>query len=109
LVLLGRRRGLGLEGDWIVTEPDGGVIYPDTLRARWRRLARTAAVPEIALHSARHTYAELALEAGVRLDVASRQLGHASIATTENICGHDSDEAAAAAELVARTIEGGRG
>jgi integrase len=42
---------------------------------------------------------------GVRLDVVSRQLGHASIATTANVYSHDSDEAAAeAAELVARTL-----
>ena len=101
--------GLGVEGPWIVTEPDGGVIHPDTLRARWRRLARKAGVPEIPLHAARHTYAEIALAAGVRLDVVSRQLGHASIATTGNIYTHDTDEAAAAAaELVARSIEGGR-
>jgi integrase len=44
----------------------------------------------------------LALGAGVRLDVVSRQLGHASISTTGNIYTHDSDEAAAeAAEKVA--------
>lgn len=89
--------GLGIEAAWIVTEPDGGVIHPDTLRARWRRLARTAGVREIPLHSARHTYAELALGADVRLDVVSRQLGHASIATTANVYSHDTDEAAYAA------------
>ena len=63
--------------------------------------------PQIPLHAARHTYAEIALAAGVRLDVVSRQLGHASISTTANVYTHDTDEAAAeAAELVARTIEG---
>jgi integrase len=41
----------------------------------------------------------LALGAGVRLDVVSRQLGHASIATTGNIYTHDSDEAAAEAAV----------
>jgi integrase len=86
--------GLGVKAAWIVTEPDGGVIHPDTLRARWHRLARVAAVPEIPLHAARHTYAELALAGGVRLDVVSRQLGHASIATTANVYSHDTDEAA---------------
>jgi integrase len=35
----------------------------------------------------------VALGAGVRLDVVSRQLGHANIATTGNIYTHDSDEA----------------
>jgi integrase len=100
--------GLGVDADWMVTESDGGVIHPDTLRARWRRLARAAGVPEIPLHAARHTYAELALAAGIRLDVVSRQLGHASIATTGNIYTHDGDEAAAeAAQRVGEILEGG--
>jgi integrase len=87
------------------TEPDGAVVQPDTLLARWRRLAGGAEVPPITLHGARHSYAMLALEAGARLDVVSRQLGHASIATTENIYTHDSDEAAAeAAERVASLL-----
>jgi integrase len=99
--------GLGVEAAWIVTEADGSVVHPDTLLARWKRLVVAAGVPAIPLHGARHSYAELALAAGVRLDVVSRQLGHASIATTAGNYLHDNDEAAAeAAELVARTIEG---
>jgi integrase len=62
-------------------------------------------VPEIPLHSARHSYAVLALAAGARLDVVSRQLGHASIATTSNVYLHDDEEAAAeAAEKLAAVI-----
>lgn len=88
-----------------VTEPDGKVIHPDTLRARWRRLAREAEVPEIPLHGARHSYAMLALGAGMRLDVVSRQLGHASIATTGNIYTPDDEETAReAAERMAAVI-----
>jgi integrase len=88
-----REGGLGIEAEWIVTEPDGGVVHPDTLLARWKRLVTLAGVTPIGLHGARHSYAELALAAGVRLDVVSRQLGHASIATTANVYTHDSDEA----------------
>ena len=63
----------------------------------------------IGLHGARHSYAELALSSGVRLDVVSRQLGHASIATTGNIYSHDSDEAAEqAADQVGTILGGGR-
>ena len=52
---------------------------------------------------ARHSYAELALASGVRLDVVSRQLGHASIATTAANYVHDNDAAApeAAAKMAA--------
>ena len=45
--------GLGVEGAWIVTEPDGGVVHPDTLLGRWRRLVKAAGVPAIPLHGAR--------------------------------------------------------
>jgi integrase len=80
-----------------------------TLRRRWRAVVRRAGVPEIPFHGARHSYATLALSAGVRLGVVSRQLGHSSIATTADIYTHDDDEAAAeAAEKVAAMIFPGR-
>jgi integrase len=100
--------GLGVPGEWVVTEPDGAVIHPDTLLGRWKRLATSAGVPAIPLHGARHSYAMLALGAEARLDVVSRQLGHASAAFTADIYAHHSDEAAAqAAELVAEALAGG--
>ncbi len=95
--------GLGVPGEWLVTEPDGGVVHPDTLGGRWSRLTTSAGVPPITLHGARHSYAMLALGAGARLDVVSRQLGHASATFTADIYTHDSDEAAhQAAALVGR-------
>ena len=98
---------LGVEAAWVVTEPDGIVIHPDTLSGRWDRLARAAGVPAIPLHGARHSYATLALEAGVRLDVVSSQLGHSSVATTANIYAHVSPAAGAeAAERMAVVLGG---
>jgi integrase len=101
--------GVGVEADWIVTEAHGVIVHPDTLLGRWKRLVRQAGVTPIGLHGARHSYAEIALGAGVRLDVVSRTLGHASAAFTADRYSHDSDAAAAeAAELVGRAI-GARG
>ena len=66
---------------------------------------KVAGVTPIGLHGARHSYAEIALGAGVRLDVVSRTLGHASAAFTADQYSHDSDAAAAeAAEIVGRAI-----
>jgi integrase len=97
--------GLGVEGQWVVTEPDGGIVHPDTLLGRWKRLVDAAGVLVIPLHGARHSYATLALGAVARLDVVSRQLGHASAAFTADVYAHDSDEAsAAAAALVGGTL-----
>jgi integrase len=89
--------GLGVQAEWIVTEADGTVVHPDTLLGRWKRLVRLAGVPAIPLHGARHSYAELALSSGVRLDVVSRALGHSSSAFTADQYSHDSEEAAAEA------------
>ncbi|MBA3690948.1 MAG: tyrosine-type recombinase/integrase [Actinobacteria bacterium] len=86
------------------------MVHPATLGARWDRLVAAADVTPITLHSARHTYAELALAAGVRLDVVSRQLGHASSSTTASNYLHDNDEAAAeAAQKVADMLGAGGG
>jgi integrase len=101
--------GLGIEAAWIVTEPDGAVINPETLLGRWRSVVRTAGVPEIPLHGARHSYAETALRAGARLDVVSRQLGHASIATTANIYLHDADDSASEVAELLGTVFDARG
>jgi integrase len=85
--------GVGIEAPWVVTEPDGYVVNPDTLLRRWRAAVKRAGVKPIPLHGARHTHAELSLAAGTRLDVVSRQLGHASIAITANVYGHPGDQA----------------
>jgi integrase len=99
--------GFHIDAAWLVTEPNGFVVHPDTLLRRWKALVKAAGVTPITLHGARHSYAELALGAGVRLDVVSRQLGHASIATTGNIYTHDTDEAATeAADRLGNILEG---
>ena len=62
-------------------------------------------MPAFPLHGARHSYAELALGAGVRLDVVSRTLGHATVSFTADQYAHDSDEAAAeAAEIIGEAL-----
>jgi integrase len=81
----------------VVTEPDGAVIHPDSLSGRWERSAKAAGVAVIPLHGARHSYASLAVEAGVRVDVVSNQLGHSSVATTANIYAHVTPAAGAEA------------
>ena len=64
-----------------------------------------AGVKPIPLHSARHTFATLALGAGVRLDIVSKQLGHASVAITADVYGHPDDKALEdAAQRMARVL-----
>ena len=95
------------DGGWICAEPDGSRIAPDTMSSRSAALERRAGVPLRGLHAYRHTHATLALAAGTRLDVVSRQLGHSSIAITADVYGHPDDKAL---EEAARRMEiGARG
>ena len=57
------------------------------------RVVRKAGVRPIPLHGARHSDATLALSAGVRLDIVSKQLGHSSLAVTADTYGHPDDRA----------------
>jgi integrase len=67
--------------------------------SRTREASRS--LPHRGLHACRHTHAEMALAGGVRLDVVSRQLGHASVAITAETYGHPDDRTR---EEAARTI-----
>lgn len=62
--------------------PNGGKIYPDTITRQFNRLVDRAGVPRIGLHDIRHTYATMALRAGVNPKIVSARLGHASVAFT---------------------------
>lgn len=53
-----------------------------------RRLCERAKVTPMTTHSTRHTFATLALEAGVPLKEVSEALGHASVAITANTYSH---------------------
>lgn len=69
--------GLGIEAPWIVTEPDGSVVNPDTLLRRWKRLVKVAGVTPIGLHGAPHlrrTRAVLRCSARCRLPAARARL-----------------------------------
>jgi integrase len=45
-------------------------------------------VPRITLHGLRHTWASLALQAGVSPKVVSERLGHASVSFTLDVYSH---------------------
>lgn len=71
-------QGHGLLFCW----PDGGQIYPDTITRQFNRLVDRAGLPTIRLHDVRHTYATMALRAGVNPKTVSARLGHAEVAFT---------------------------
>ncbi len=77
---------------WVFTSRDGGQPLPETVFNRgWQRLRRGFAkhgVRPLTLHSARHTWATLALRAGKSIRWIADQLGHSDPAITLRIYAH---------------------
>jgi integrase len=91
--------------EFVVRDELGGPIHPDWFSREFNRLVRSIDVPHIRLHDLRHTYATLALKAGVHPKVVSERLGHATVGVTLDLYSHVVPSIARdAAELVASRI-----
>jgi integrase len=92
-----REHRLLLRAGWrdhglVFTEVAGDAIHPDRLSRRWTDLVRRHASPlglaTIRFHDLRHSHCTQLLDAGVRPDVVTERLGHASVAFTLQQYGH---------------------
>lgn len=72
----------------VFTREDGTALHPDRFSHLFVRLSRKAGLPAIRLHDLRHTYATLALEAGVHPKIVSERLGHATTGITLDLYSH---------------------
>lgn len=75
----------------IFCRPDGRPYHPEAFSKtfdRRFRLPSFAALPRIRLHDLRHTWATLALVAGVDIRMVSERLGHSNILITSNTYQH---------------------
>lgn len=72
----------------VFTAPSGGLLQPSAVGQRFQRLRAGAELPYLRLHDLRHTYATLALEAGMHPKVLSERLGHAGITITLDLYAH---------------------
>jgi integrase len=73
------------------------LVFPNTkgqpgnrnhLRERFQALCKEAGVPVLKFHATRHTFASLAIEAGVDYKTIQKILGHYSVALTIDTYGH---------------------
>ena len=92
-------------GDIVFTNEVGEPVHPSALSRLFVASVRRAALPMIRLHDLRHTYATVALGAGVHPKIVSERLGHATIAVTLDLYSHVTPAIdAEAAALVASKI-----
>jgi integrase len=68
----------------VVADDEGGVVdYFDFEKYVWRVTVSLAQLGKVTIHDLRHTYASWLIQAGVRIEVVSELLGHASLGTTQ--------------------------
>ena len=87
--------------DRLFTKPDGMPIHPDTIGCWLRDFIRAHDLPDISIHSLRHTNATLMINSGIPITTIAARLGHADPTTTSKIYIHaiQSADAAAAEQL----------
>lgn len=72
----------------VFTSNDGSVMRPDAFSAWFKKFIHRNGLPNIHLHTLRHTSATLLIASGVNIATVSGRLGHASKTTTLNIYSH---------------------
>jgi integrase len=94
------------DNDLIFCKDDGTPWRPDYVSRRFKALARAAGLPVIKLHEGRHSAASLARDAAVDPEIRRKTLGHADAAMTSHYTHIEAQAHRAAAEAVAKLVEG---
>ena len=72
----------------VFTREDGSPWHPDRVRKLFEEAVKAIDVPRIRMHDLRHTWATLALRAGVHPKIVQERLGHANIGITLDTYSH---------------------
>lgn len=72
----------------VFCHPDGGPLHPERFSRTFSEQAAKAGLPSIRLHDLRHTWATLALSAGVHPRVAQERMGHSTVGITLGTYSH---------------------
>jgi integrase len=91
--------------DYVFTDEVGVPVNPNSVSKRFDTIVRKSDLPRIRLHDLRHTYATVALKAGVHPKIVSERLGHATVGITLDLYSHVTPSIARdAADVVASKI-----
>ena len=71
--------------DLVFARPDGRPIHPDLFTQTFDRTVARLGLRRVRLHDLRHTYATLALRAGIDAKTVSARLGHSTVAFTLDV------------------------
>lgn len=90
---------------FVFTTDDGSNMNPDSITGWLHDFSRRHNLPHINPHAFRHTVASVLLANGTDIVTVSKQLGHASVNTTENFYSHIIEEnKAKASECIADVL-----
>jgi integrase len=86
-----QRRTVGpgwVDHDLVFAGPTGEPLYPEGVTRAFKAQVDRLPLPPITLHGLRHTWATVALSAGIHPKVVQERLGHANVGITLNIYSH---------------------
>jgi integrase len=85
------------------TRADELPMRPSDVSQAFTNVVRRLGLPEVGVQGFRHTYATLAIRAGVPAHVVSKRLGHANVGITMSVYAHafPSDDRDAAERVAA--------
>jgi integrase len=100
------------DNELVFCREDGTPIWPRSFSRAFKAHTKTTGLPTIRLHDLRHSWATIALGAGVHPKLVQERLGHAAISITLDVYSHalptmHEDAAATVASLFTSTAETG--
>ena len=99
--------GLGGKPEFVITNPLGKMLDPDTLSDAFSTKAE-AVKPGHTFHCLRHTHLTLLLKAGVPVHVVSARAGHAkpsiTLDTYSHLLGGEDNDAAKQADAILKRV-----
>lgn len=94
-----------LHTGYVFTQDNGNHMNPDSITGWLKDFSTRHGLPHINPHAFRHTVASVLLANGTDIVTVSKQLGHASITTTESFYSHIIEEnKAKAADCIANVL-----